>query len=282
MSERWICSRCYTSSPHDLDVCPTCGQARDAAQAVPTASESAVESADAVAPPPPPPAADSAAPPAPLAQDGRWVCNRCFASNPAAATACERCGLGRGEQPPTPAQATGPFAAPGPLAAPVPADDRRRRIPWVPIAIGVLAIGSVAYGLITAAQRDDSGQITSSGSIHWTELVAGDCFDFGEGEEVNEVAAVPCADPHTYEVFLVDTLPGGDYPPVGEVDAFAEERCTPAFETYVGHDYATSVWFASYVGPTEQAWGEGEQTVVCHLSNSTETAVTGSARGSER
>jgi hypothetical protein len=140
----------------------------------------------------------------------------------------------------------------------------------------------VAYGLITAAQRDDAGQITSSGSIHWTELVSGDCFDFGEGEEVNAVAAVPCDEPHTYEVFFVGTLPDGDYPPVGEVDAFAEEQCTLAFETYVGHDFATSVWFASYVGPTEEAWGEGEQTLVCHLSNSTETAVTGSARGSER
>ena len=282
MSERWICNRCYTSSPVDLDVCPTCGQARGAAQGVPTASESAVESADDAGPPRPPPAADSASPPVTLAQDGRWVCNRCFASNSAAATACERCGLGRGEQPPTSAQAAGPFAATGPFAAPVPADDRRRRIPWVAIGIGVLAIGSVAYGLISAAQRDDSGQITSSGSIHWTELVAGDCFDFGDGEEVNAVAAVPCADAHTYEVFFVGSLPDGDYPSVDEVDAFAEGLCTPAFETYVGHDYFTSVWFASYVGPTEEAWGEGEQTLVCHLSNSTETVVTGSARGSER
>ncbi|HLE59821.1 MAG TPA: septum formation family protein [Candidatus Limnocylindria bacterium] len=150
------------------------------------------------------------------------------------------------------------------------------------LGAGVLAVVFLGIGFWSAARRDDSGSITQAGSINSSELRVGDCFNLRDPTEVTIVDATQCSESHVYEVFYVGELSPGDYPAVEVIDAFAEAQCTPAFEAYVGHDFASSVWYVAYIGPSEETFHAGDRVLVCHLFNSTETAVTGSARGSGR
>ena len=248
MTERWICHRCYTSNPSEAQTCASCGQPRSTAP-MPTAAEPA----EAPTEPPSP----AQATPAPLP-----------------------------ERAPSWASVSQGPVSPGP-AGPEPVGPALRRFSgarlWLGVGIGIAAVALIAFGFATAAHREDGGAITQSGSMHWTELRIGDCFSFTDkSEDVDTVTAAPCSESHVYEVFYVGQLAGGEYPSVDVLDADVNERCTPAFEAYVEHDYQTSVWYGSYVAPAEDAWNDGEHTLVCHLFNSTETAVTGSARGSAR
>lgn len=152
---------------------------------------------------------------------------------------------------------------------------------WASIATCLVGAALVGFGFLSAAQRSDTGAITHAGPMAWNDLQAGDCFNFrDEGDTVDQVDAVLCADAHVYEVFWVGEAPDGEFPTTDEVATFAEDTCSPAFADYVGHEIETSVWYASYVAPGEDAWNAGEHTIVCHLFNSTETPVEGSAAGS--
>lgn len=138
-------------------------------------------------------------------------------------------------------------------------------------------------GVLGSAQRDDEGDITDPGTLEWYELQEGDCFDFISDElEVFSVTGIPCAEPHVNEVFWTGDAPGTEYPTDDAFIAFTEETCIPAFETYVDHEYDTSVWWLDTIWPTSDAWDQGERTMICYLFNDDEspTAVSGSAEGS--
>ena len=240
-TDRWVCTRCFTSNSADLAACPNCGQVRPAAASAPSV-------------PPEAPAPAEAAPPAPV-------------------------------EPSRPPAASEPATAPPPPAsgwvAPPPQGAGRNRLTWIGLAICLVGVGFIFVGILSAAQRGETGEITSAGPIAWSDLQAGDCFTY-ENETAPTVDGVPCAEPHVYEAFWVDEPPDGEYPTNDEFDAFAVDACVPAFEAYVGHDYDTSVWYVGYSGPDENSWQSGDHTVICYLYNSTESPVEGSAAGSAR
>jgi hypothetical protein len=217
----------------------------------------------------------------------RWVCRRCFADNEASAESCVRCGLGRFADPSSagPADRRDPVTGqplpswPGSASVPpsTPAWQRLLRFWWVAAIVVVLAVG-----WFTAARRGGNGQINDSGTLSVTDLQVGDCFNNSASTEVSQVDAVPCAEPHQYELFHVFRLGGTAYPTTSDLDSQSAAACTPAFAAYVGHDYETSTLYISTLYPTSDGWSHGDREVQCVVHNDAESKVTGSVRGTAR
>jgi hypothetical protein len=214
----------------------------------------------------------------------RWVCKRCFADNDGSVATCQRCGLIRGSEATDADQ--GAWAAPpqpaasGGLGGLLP---QLLRFWWIPAAAIALAVG-----YFTTAQRDDDGSLTSAGTVTVEDLRVGDCFDaveFGEdGEaEISDVDGVPCASPHTFEVFAVADYNGSEYPATqAQFEVAFDAVCVGPFEEYVGLAYADSALWASAITPTEDGWNSGDREFICHLHNEDASPITGSQRGANR
>jgi hypothetical protein len=231
----------------------------------------------------PTPAAAEAAGPASADESGeRWVCRRCFASNDGWRTACTNCGLDRGAEPP--ADAPGEWAA----AAGVPAETQGgRRFPWQWVLYGVIALAVVGTSVFFAARRSDSGEITDAGDLSVQDLRVGDCFDLTQeidpeqGGEVSNVRAIPCGEPHVYEIYAVADYPSGEEPSAldEEYTDWELDTCVGGFEEYVGISWDDSIYYFSTLTPTEESWNQGDRSISCFLHNLEETPVTGSAQG---
>jgi hypothetical protein len=89
--------------------------------------------------------------------------------------------------------------APQPATS-TPSWQRYLRFWWIPALVVALAVG-----YLTTAKRDSGGEITGSGTLQIQDVRVGDCFDVGEADEVSEVNAGPCTDPHGYEMFHLAT-----------------------------------------------------------------------------
>ncbi len=221
----------------------------------------------------------------------RWVCRQCFADNEGEATHCSRCGLARfagaGDAVRDPMAPPGdPDAADGspmPQWSPQPPPSKpfwQRLIPfwWVGL-IAVVLIGGVLFN----ARRDDSGAITDGGTLQVNDLQVGDCFNTDTAEEVGDVDAVPCGDPHTYELFHVFSLTdSGSYPTDSAFSDQIDAACMPAFNEYVGIDFFDSELYYSALTPTESGWDDGDHEAQCIVHNEQETELTGSQRGTGR
>ena len=206
----------------------------------------------------------------------RWVCTTCWAANEGQWDTCLRCKAQRG-------------AKADPLAASAPAVDRQpawwQRIPVRFAWVGVAAVMGVA-GALSAASRDDSGAIVGAGTLHIVDVRVGDCFDLNDGfdvEEVGEIRAIPCNEPHDFEAYFLTDLPAGSYPSRSVMDAETEAACLSSFERYVGRDYESSELYATSFEPTPESWNEGDHSILCVLSTfNAETPLTGSVRNSGR
>jgi len=214
--------------------------------------------------------------------EGRWVCQRCFESNNASAFTCTRCGLLRGATPPAgEAQWT---SVGGPQAAGTGGGGGGwghvlRRFGWIPV-VGVIALA----GYVLSAQRGDTGQITQGGNMAVADLRVGDCFDLGDPDasEFDNVKAVPCAEPHTYEMFYVEDVPGADYPGDDALIAWADEHCLPEFASFVGIEYEVSRLDIFWFSPSTDSWSAGDHSVQCALYDLDNEQVSGTLRGAAR
>ncbi len=298
MTNRWVCARCFTSAEESATVCPNCGLPRGtapepASQDTSSAEETASETPTPTpATPPatastasasaPPSATEPAQPPAEGASE-RWVCRRCFSSNDGWRTACSNCGQARGAGP-SPEAGEGWAGGAGP-AQPT---TRGPQIPWRLVIYGVIALVVFGGSVIFAARRDDSGAISGAGNLSVFDLQQGDCFDAAfdpnEYTEISEVRAIPCAEAHVYEMYTVAEYPAGEAPSGPEEDytPWETEACLGGFESYVGLDYDSSMFYISALVPTDSSWAQGDTTLMCFLHNEAETAMSGSARGSAR
>lgn len=106
--------------------------------------------------------------------------------------------------------------------------------------------------------------------VNVSQLQEGDCYNATGPGPLTTVETVECSEPHAFEVFSEVTHPAGegeDYPGDAGFAEFAGGECLPAFEGYVGLDYADSGLIASSVSPDEDGWGAGERQVLCVLSH---------------
>jgi hypothetical protein len=156
-------------------------------------------------------------------------------------------------------------------------------LPLVALALGAACSGD------DGADRGADGRITDAGDVSVFELLAGDCLSPPEEVQagIEEVTLVPCADPHTQEVFeTLDYEPAeegdDDFPGDSELDTFAQAACLDPFADYVGVDYIDSSLFITYLLPTVRSWNEeGDREVVC-IAQTTGEQLQGSIEGSER
>ena len=146
-------------------------------------------------------------------------------------------------------------------------------------AVAVLAMTACSDG---AERSEDSGEVTASGDVGAFDLQVGDCVDDpptgATTTEVSDLAAVPCDQEHTGEIYYLVDLEDGDYPGEEEVSASADEACAAEFEAFVGLAYEQSRLEISTLFPTRESWEDlDDREVVCIVVDPT-GPLTGSAR----
>ena len=118
-------------------------------------------------------------------------------------------------------------------------------------------------------------------------LEVGECLNITNlPEEITELPAVNCDEPHEAEVFYVFDLADGTY---NQVSIFAtiDETCVEQFEPYVGTSYWESELFYDAYYPLEESWNAGDREVMCIVyaadpTTGTPVNTTGSLQGSQR
>lgn len=131
-------------------------------------------------------------------------------------------------------------------------------------------------------QRDPSGNVTETAGADVFDVRVGDCLgDFGDAEQVTDVAVVPCTDEHAQEIYATATVPDGEFPSDDDLRAQAEETCTTEFQTYVGLPYAESALDFTWLQPTAESWDQNDRELVC-LVYDPAGPVTGSLQGANR
>jgi hypothetical protein len=144
---------------------------------------------------------------------------------------------------------------------------------WLAL-IGVVAV----IAILTAAERDRSGDITSGGSVAVEDLAVGDCVnELTDTGEINELPAVPCAEPHDGEVYAIFDLPGPKWPGEQSVTDQAERSCSDKLEPYVADKADLKSLELYFLHPTEQSWRLGDHGVTC-IALDSKGKLTGSLR----
>ena len=154
------------------------------------------------------------------------------------------------------------------------------------MAIFLIAAGLLAYGYLTDAERGEDGSIVDAGDLSAFALCVGDCFSYPINEEiqiVGDVEAIPCAEPHQYEVFALPLIdpPVSTYPGEEAIQEMAASQCFGLFENYVGKSYAESILDFTFLVPTPESWSKAnDREILCALVESELELLTGSMRGS--
>jgi hypothetical protein len=137
-----------------------------------------------------------------------------------------------------------------------------RRLGWLALPIVLVILGIVLF----AARAPRAATAFT--------LKVGDCFDIPSGQDVGEVAAIPCNGPHDAEVFVaqdyaVDAASSVvGYPGPDAFGTWVADHCiTAGFVPYVGQPYASRPDLkVAYLYPRPDAWASGERRVTCYLA----------------
>lgn len=130
-----------------------------------------------------------------------------------------------------------------------------------------------------APRTEPGGEITASAQADPFKIIKGDCIDLlaldgygdaaeGEEFEVETVPVVPCAEPHTGEVYSETTLKGDKYPGKKSVDKTFDDWCYDEFEKFVGLSYDESEYGYTGFYPTQDTWEQlDDRTIQCIVSS---------------
>lgn len=138
----------------------------------------------------------------------------------------------------------------------------------------VVAILVVPLALILWAVKDN---------LAADDLKVGDCFNVPTATTVQTIEHHPCTESHTAEVFHVATFTDSatTYPISLRFDSFANNACTPVFQTYVGADLDARLDLSvGYFFPTSDGWAKGDRGITCYIAKADEAPMTSSLKGS--
>jgi putative regulator of septum formation len=216
---------------------------------------------DAPLPPPPAFQPEPAPPPAPPGPPAATTWSAPSAPpSPLAPTQVEAAAWG------TPAPAgSGPEAATPPTGS----KPGSRRAGLIAVAILVVPLALILWAVKDNVAADD--------------LKVGDCFNVPTATTVKTIEHHPCTESHTAEVFHVATYTDSatTYPISLRFDSFANDACTPVFQTYVGADIdSRDDLSVGYFFPTSDGWAKGDRTITCYVAKADESAMTTSVKGS--
>ena len=141
-----------------------------------------------------------------------------------------------------------------------------------------------------AATTTSAGLSASAEAVGLRDLSIGQCFDLPRDDpEASDRAVwvVPCADPHTHEVYSVvayegPTVKGGAYPGTAVVQDWAEQTCYAGFEAFVGRPWTESSYDIESWWPSQESWGRRDRDVICTTFPTDGSHSTGSAAGTKR
>lgn len=139
----------------------------------------------------------------------------------------------------------------------------------------MLAVG------VGACSGDDDGEAV----IGLQPSQIGTCLDFGDsiGADVEKLPAVPCEDPHTHEIFAIETSDAETYPGFEALEADAQAQCLGAFDDYVGISAFDSELFFSWLVPTLTSWDQDDdRQIICVIGEGNGAPLVGSVRGIAR
>jgi hypothetical protein len=149
-------------------------------------------------------------------------------------------------------------------------------------AVAALTGCSVLENIFPAqAERDSETQeIAEAGQQDVFDVNVGDCFDDADStsDEISDVPAVPCAEPHDNEIYYLFDLAGDEYP-VDTPDQ-ADAGCYDPFTTFVGIDVESSALDYYPIYPTAETWATGDREVICVVFDTVPT--TGTLAGAAR
>ncbi|MGW8483633.1 septum formation family protein [Microbacterium sp. NPDC055903] len=134
------------------------------------------------------------------------------------------------------------------------------------------------------APRDDEGNVTEESNVDIFSLKLGDCLPESAmtGGETSDADLVPCDQPHVYEVYYEFDLADGEFPGSDAIYTEVEAQCMPAFEDFVGLDYASSTLDITWYEPTESSWASNDRLVQCLIFDTVNAEVEGSLAGVAR
>lgn len=149
------------------------------------------------------------------------------------------------------------------------------------IGIAAAAVAAV-IGITTAAERNESGEITAAGAVDAFEVRLGDCFDDEAfaSTEISEIPGVPCAQPHDNEVYAKFDL-SGEWPGDAQVEELAYQGCFERFAATIGKSYEESVIDVGTIHPSQGSWTQrNDREVLCVGYHMEQEKLTGSIIGS--
>ncbi len=151
----------------------------------------------------------------------------------------------------------------------------------------LLVIAFAVYDFTNDAERDESGSIVSEGEIDAFAMNVGDCFndpqqmDDGSAVEVQDVAGLPCSEPHDNEVYAVFDVSLATFPGDAAMFDVATEECLDRFDSFVGKAYMDSVLDIFTLYPNKYSWSQvDDREVVCAVYHIDGEKLKGSSRGS--
>lgn len=160
----------------------------------------------------------------------------------------------------------------------------------LPVVAATLAVASVlalsgcsnfAQQIVPASRDGESGEVTNAGQTDAFSIRLGDCFDEPSADEVYNLTAIPCAQPHDNEVYHLFDLEGGAFPGDAAIDESGTAGCLEAFEEFIGVAYDDSEIYFSYFVPTEDSWRDGDREVICYALQDGQT-TTGTLKAAGR
>ena len=150
-------------------------------------------------------------------------------------------------------------------------------------------VALIAIGIFSEPDRDEQGEIVDEGNLSAFALRLGDCFNDPKEKvnpdtgiaEVEQVRAIPCANPHHNEVFALFNIQLDAFPGTEQVSSIASENCLSHFNEYVGKDYKESALDFYSLLPTQQSWNDrGDKEVICVVHKMSGEKTAGSLKNS--
>jgi hypothetical protein len=147
------------------------------------------------------------------------------------------------------------------------------------IGFVVLGIIGLIISQFTGAKRDSSGEINKAGDIKVTETRIGDCFtDIPNVTEklieIKSVKAIPCNEPHSWQVFHKSNSSLDKYSVAGiseessQICDYAIEALSKTLNDSQFNEYRTADINVSQ--PTSASWAMGDKAVNCFIGSDTQ------------
>ena len=125
-----------------------------------------------------------------------------------------------------------------------------------------MRIKILTFALTLAILAPTLSSCTSKGNVF--SLDVGDCVNGSIIGEVENIDIVNCSSPHEGEIFAEFNVNRDSWPGASYLDSLAENGCISRFKSYVGVSYESSIWYVSFLRPTEESWKQvNDREVTC-------------------